>query len=91
MFSHTNIKSSPFFMSHFKMKWILSKVLCKTGSKKKRKMKSKKIMSEHDISLLLAAVPTCFYILFVPFIPQTFIEYILQMWYGAKEVAYIPK
>lgn len=54
-------------------------------------MKSKKIMSEHDISLLLAAIPTCFYILFVPFIPQTFIEYILQMWYGAKEVAYIPK
>lgn len=24
-------------MSHFKMKWILSKVLCKTGSKKKEK------------------------------------------------------
>lgn len=54
-------------------------------------MKSKEIVFEHGVSLLLAAIPAFFCILFVPFIPQTFIEYILQMRHCAKELVCISK
>lgn len=61
-------KSLPFFISHFKVKWIPSKVLSGTKLKRERERirvgEPGNIVFEHDINLFFAAIPTFFYILF---------------------------
>lgn len=56
MFTNTNIKSLPFFIFDFKMKWIPSKVLCRMGKKERKRNgvgEGGGIIFEHGISSFL--------------------------------------
>lgn len=65
-FTHTKIKSLPFFISHFWMKWIPSKMLCRMGKKREKEM----VLGKEVVSCLnMASIPSRFY----PFFPVHFV------------------